>query len=418
MNDKILKQSLDQLKEQQFKKSYLLNYYDGKHDILKNYRMEKSRSNMKVIVNYPKRFVEERISYILGNHINYVSKSHNEEALDIIDLNFSHWEKLHNQELVRQSQIYGESYEVSYINIDGEFRCSVLNPLNCIVFQSGDAEKRVTLAVHLYTDTDENEFIDVYDNKKITTYAVDGDKFTKVNEIEHIFKGVPVVVCKSNARSHSLIEDIKSLNDSLNNIISDSVNEVADHRSAYLKLINSRLEKEDADEMKQSGIIEVAGDKADVDWLIKNINDNFIQNTLENLENKIYKMASSVDTNEKMQSNLSGVALRSRLISLEFVCSTIEAQLEFVIKQRLKHFFNFHYKKTGQSFDYRDIKIKTTANIPSDLVGLADVVSKLKDVVSQETLLSILPFVENPQLEKQKFDDEQRKQLQSLESLR
>lgn len=418
MNTEILQEGLKKLKQQQFEKAYLQQYYDNDHDIKRSYRMQNAQSNKIVILPYPKKFVEERISYILANPINYVSKIGDDHSLNVIDMNFSHWEKLHNQELVRQSQIFGESYEIMYLNEDSEFRCGVLNPLNCVVFESGDIEKKVTMAIHQYQDSKDNEFIDVYDKNKITTYRVDGDNFEKIEEREHIFKGVPVTVMKGSARSHSLIEDIKSIVDNLEIIASDGINELGDHRSANLKLINTKIEKEDADKMKESGLIEVIGDKADVQWLIKDLPSDFVKMMLEILEEKLFQVVNSVNTSEALQSNLSGAAIRGRLISIEFIASAIESQLEYTIKQRLKHFFHFHYLNTGERLEYRTIKIKTTKNIPYDLSQISDSADKLKNIVAQETLLGLLPFVENPSLEKAKFDAEQASQIQSLNDIR
>jgi SPP1 family phage portal protein len=84
-----------------------------------------------------------------------------------------------------------------------------------------------------------------------------------------------------------------------------------------------------------------------------------------------------------------------------------QAIMEKVIRQRLKNLFIFLSKKEGTQFDYRDVAIKFTRNLPTDLVGLADVIVKLQNVCSQETLLTLLPFVENPKLEVSKFEVEQ-----------
>ena len=62
--------------------------------------------------------------------------------------------------------------------------------------------------------------------------------------------------------------------------------------------------------MKKLGILQLpnnSGDKADANWLIKNINDTFIQNTLNRYEDTMYQLACHINHNEKMQSNLSGV---------------------------------------------------------------------------------------------------------------
>jgi hypothetical protein len=83
--------------------------------------------------------------------------------------------------------------------------------------------------------------------------------------------------------------------------------------------------------------------------------------------------------------------------------------MEKVIKHRLRNFFTYLQKREGVQYDYRDIAVKFTRNLPTDLVGLADVIVKLQDVCSKETLLTLLPFVENPKLELNKYLAEQQR---------
>ena len=94
-----------------------------------------------------------------------------------------------------------------------------------------------------------------------------------------------------------------------------------------------------------------------------------------------------------------------------------EAFMEKVIKQRLKNLFVYLLKKEGKFYDYRDVAVKFTRNLPTDMVGLADVIVKIKDICSQETLLSLLPFVESPKIEMDKYNAEQlRRETQSSEA--
>lgn len=113
-----------------------------------------------------------------------------------------------------------------------------------------------------------------------------------------------------------------------------------------------------------------------------------------------------VNFNQNWAANTSSVALRHKLLNLENRVAIREAIMEKVIKQRLRNLCIFLYKKEGKFYDYRDIAVKFTRNLPTDLVGLADVIVKLKDICSQETLLSLLPFVESPKIEIQKFKAE------------
>jgi SPP1 family phage portal protein len=134
-----------------------------------------------------------------------------------------------------------------------------------------------------------------------------------------------------------------------------------------------------------------------------------VKNELDNIERKIFDMMDQVNFNENWASNTSSLALRNKLLNLENRVAMREALMGKAIKQRLRNFFTFLHIKEGVQYDYRDIAVKFTRNLPTDLVGMADVIVKLQDVVSQETLLTLLPFVENPKLEFNKFHAEQQR---------
>jgi len=207
-----------------------------------------------------------------------------------------------------------------------------------------------------------------------------------------------------------------SLFDAYNALNSDLVNEIADHRNSYLVIENAKLEEEDLLKMKKMGIIQVpVGGK--VTWLIKEINDSFVKNELDNLEHKIYDMMDQVNFNENWASNTSSLALRNKLLNLENRVAIREAMMEKVIKNRVRNFFTYLQKKEGIQYDYRDIAVKFTRNLPTDLVGLADVIVKLQDVCSKETLLTLLPFVENPKLELIKYLAEQKRLTHTTEDV-
>lgn len=404
LTNELLAKAIEELRKQQRQYQVYQNYYEGNHDILSNYTFNEERANHKVVVNYFRKFINDEISYSLGNSVNYISMLNDTDLVNTVDLNFSHWEKVHNQNLARNTAIFGHAYELDYINKDNEFKSTVLTPLNCYVIESGNAEQEVVLAIHNYKENkfSDNEMIDVYHDNKIITFELDGDNFKKTNERTHIFNSVPVRINSYNTERQSMLDDIKHLNDSYNVVLSDLVNEVSDFRQALIKITGAKLDEDEASKMKKSGIVQVP-DKADIDYLIKELNDTFVQNLLDELEEKLYKLSSHVDTNEKLQSNLSGTALRSRMISLENKCSLLQSLLETTIKKRLKNFFQYLKIAEGKEADYRSIKLKFVMNIPHDVNLIADSISKLKDVVSQRTLLTQLPFIESPDHEVEQF---------------
>lgn len=157
--------------------------------------------------------------------------------------------------------------------------------------------------------------------------------------------------------------------------------------------------------MKENGIMNLP-ERGDAKWLVKNINDGFVQNTLSTLEDKIYQLASHINNNEKMVSNTSSLALRNRLIGLEQRCANNIETMTDCISTRLQLLFEFLYKKQGTNYDWRDIDIKFTPCIPTDDLMIAQIISQLNGKLSIKTGLSQLSFVDNPENEMKELEKE------------
>lgn len=408
LTEQLIKQCLTELRKQQSAKQKYMDYYQGKHDIIFNYRMNESMSNEKLVFNYPRKFVNSMTGYSLGKPVNYVSKSGNDQVVHDIDYHYSSWEKEHNQNLSKYSEIFGVAYEINYITKSGEFRALVTHPLNMFVVDDGTDERNVELAIHTFQKQfDKSKYLDVYFGNKIYHYSLNGTNgLTLIGETEHIFDNVPVNICMANGEGTSGFQDILTLVNAYNILNSDLTNEISDHRNAYLTINGAQLKQEDLEQMKKLGIIQVPLN-GKVEWLIKEMNAEFVANMMKNIEEKIYDLCDQVNFNEKWSSNTSSVALRNKLLALSHRCSLKESIMETTLKKRLKNLFRFLKVKENKDYDYRDISIKFQRDLPFDIQTLADSISKLKDVVSQETLLTLLPFVENPALELEKFRKEQ-----------
>ena len=196
--------------------------------------------------------------------------------------------------------------------------------------------------------------------------------------------------------------------------LSDLTNEISDFRNAYLVITGAQLENDDATKMKKNGILQCNDPNSKFEWLIKKLDSSFIQENLTTLEDKMYQLSCHVNANEHMHSNLSGVALRSRLISLEEKCKLNQRALTDCIKVRLKALFTWLNKLQGTNYDWKDLKIKFTPNIPQDDLTQAQIITQLGDKLSLETALSLLSFIENPQNEANKVRQEQNEAMPSV----
>ena len=116
VTEPLIKLCLAELTKQAAAKQRYKDYCDGRHAILTDYAMQDSRSNRKLIFNFPRKFVHNETGYLLGKPVNFISKSDYRQAVECIDRNTAHWEKEHNISLRKASEIFGEAYELNYID--------------------------------------------------------------------------------------------------------------------------------------------------------------------------------------------------------------------------------------------------------------------------------------------------------------
>ena len=96
----------------------------------------------------------------------------------------------------------------------------------------------------------------------------------------------------------AFIKILKGFKMHLKLILVDIGNEISDFRNAYLLFMNCTIDEDKVEDMKKLGIIQLPGEKAEQKWLIKDINDTFIQNTLDRYEDTMYQIACHINHNE------------------------------------------------------------------------------------------------------------------------
>ena len=411
-------------------------YYYGNTDSLANFKPMPGRSNLKPRTNFIQKLVDEEASYSFGNKITYTSKDNNRDVINDIDYILSGYKVDYDINLGIELIKYGVCYEINYRK-NGKFKSKTVTPLNGYMFLDEDDDPVCFL--HIYKKKfDTKEYIDVYTNRNIYHFDSSFKEISKPTP--HFFGIVPVGIGMIGGNSYNddrgyiegdktIYRTIKTLQDAFETNLGDSASEVSDIRNAILKVFNIALEDELDEEGNPTGkkkepilrnniIMYLNGEgesKPDAEWLIKNINDAFIRNTRNDIKDLMYVLTSHIDSNEKLQSNLSGVALRSRLQSLESKCSHNAKAFENILRTRLQCMFNYLAMTKGKKYDVNLIEIKFTPNVPVDEDRIADRISKIPhDVVSNETKRSWLASVSNPVSEQLKIDEENKKSMEGF----
>ena len=337
-------------------------YYYGNTDSLANFKPMPGRSNLKPRTNFIQKLVDEEASYSFGNKITYTSKDNNRDVINDIDYVLSGYKADYDINLGIELIKYGVCYEINYRK-NGKFKSKTVTPLNGYMFLDEDDDPVCFL--HIYKKKfDTKEYIDVYTNRNIYHFDSSFKEISKPTP--HFFGVVPVGIGMIGGNSYNddrgyiegdktIYRTIKTLQDAFETNLGDSASEVSDIRNAILKVFNIALEDELDEEGNHTGkkkepilrnniIMYLNGEgesKPDAEWLIKNINDAFIRNTRNDIKDLMYVLTSHIDSNEKLQSNLSGVALRSRLQSLESKCSNNAKAFENILRIRLQCMFNY-----------------------------------------------------------------------------
>lgn len=371
-----------------------------------NYSFVNDRFNSRVNTNFMKKFIKEEVSYSVGNDITYISRSSDENILKAIQYNTEHWKEDHESTLAKNMLIYSVAYELYYIDKQAQFCSKVISPRHAFAYT--DDCGNIIFFIHVFRQTfDTKMYIDIYTSSEIIHCD---EVFTEIGPRQsHPFGCVPVGKAELSDEGwlDTVYNDIKTLQDAYETNLSDISQEITEFRNAYLAFKNAQVNETDLPEMKKNGILQFKGD-GDAKWLVKEINDTFIQNTLHTLEDLMYKITDHINNNEKTSSNVSGLALRAKLISLEEKCKLNEKALGNCVKTRLCMLFCYLNSLKNTNFDYKDIKIKFTPNIPNDDLVTAQIIAQLGDKLSTETGLSQLSFVDNAKEELKKIQDEQK----------
>lgn len=114
---------------------------------------------------------------------------------------------------------------------------------------------------------------------------------------------------------------------------------------------------------------------------------------------------------EQFAGNVSGEAMKYKLMGLENIIGVKEAKFKKGLMRRIELLCNFLNISTNDLMLYTDIQPVFTRNKPQNEVELANMVKSLYGILSDETLISILPFIENAREEIDKRNSEKENTL-------
>ena len=396
-------------------KTKLKKYYLGKHDVLNKKGRPNGAPNNRIVSNFCQYISDMSTGFFLGRPIAYTTNEENQEKLDkLLEIFRYNDESAHNLELAEEASITGESFEIIYTDTDAAIRFKTVPSEEIIIICEATLEENILYAIRRYRVYDFNgstyrEYVEIYDAQTIRYFDYSGARLTLTDTLPNYFDDVPIIEFPNNKQRRGDFENILTLVDAYNMAQSLSLDDLMDFTDAFLVIRGmGGTDDEDVRRMRQNKVLEFDDPSGNAEWLIKNLNDTYIENLKNRLQTDIHKFSQIPDMSDSnFAGNATGVAIKYKLIGLEQIRSRKEREFKKALQRRIELISGMLNTKGVDAIDFRDVEITFTPNIPANNQEQAQIVKELQGVVSQKKLLSLLPFVEDPVRELEELRKEQ-----------
>lgn len=145
--------------------------------------------------------------------------------------------------------------------------------------------------------------------------------------------------------------------------------------------------------MKENRVLLIP-DGGQASYLEKNPSNQLAMAMLDNIEQKIHKISACPDFSSEAFGTSSGIAMRMKLLGFENAAGNIEKRMVKVLQRRIELICSVLSLSVGEEI-WRDVQIVFTRNLPVDASEIINEINGLRGLVSDKTLLSQVPFVQD-----------------------
>ena len=424
-------------------------YYSGDHDIL---RREKkvigADGNLVPISNVPnnrlvdnqfRKLIDQKTNYVLGKPLTISTEK--DEYLKLLTKVFS--KKVHRQlrTLTRNAVEGGIAWLYPHYDENGEFKLMVFASHEICPIWKDKAHTELYRAMWYHCEEvyEKNGgvtlqfYVDVFDTNGITHYRYQGGKlipaekshsdYLYIDDNGFNWTRLPLIPFKYNDEEIPLIRAVKQLQDSLNQVLSDFQNNMEeDPRNTILVLRN--YDGTNIPEFRQNlatyGVIKVTtvdGVQGGVDTLKVEVSAQNYQAILMQLKRAIVENGRGFDAKEeRMDGDPNQMNIESMYTDIDLDVNAMETEfqagfeeLKWFIDQYLIHTGEADYTEEDVAFVFdRDIFINEDAKIENCMKSVG--------LVSNKTILTRHPWVENLERELKQLEEDKQADLEEMEA--
>ncbi len=407
--------------------------YAREHAIKGRMRL-KGLPNNRLAHDLPGYIVTMSAGYLVGNPISYAPTPEERAAFGpIIQALKAACADSVDAELAVDAAVYGKAVEICYADGEAQPRIAQVSPLEAFVVYDDTVEHKPLFGVCCARIMDRSlkekgQRITVYTAHEIITYQrVSREKPVEIERWPHLFGGVPLTEYWNNSREQGDFEPVADLIEAYDTLQSDRVNDKQQFTDSILALYGiGGLGVEDTEEigdygmgsgscdtgpgderpaqrkealspsqrLRQTRTLFMPGEGAKAEFLTKPLAESDTEILRRSLKDDIHKLALVPDmTDEHFAGNVSGVAMRFKLLGLEQLTKVKERWFREGLRQRLRLFAAFLSVRGAAQVDADRVQIVFNRSLPVNELETAQTLAAYQPLVPRELLLAQVPFV-------------------------
>lgn len=381
-------------------------YYEVKNDGIAKRFMNGKKPDNKLFHGFARYITNMATSYFVGRPIEYLieDEEYKKELLPYLDdaYNFDY-------EISKEASKKGIAYELLYITEKSELRSRQYGAEEIIPIYSASTDEFLNgfiklSAIYNLDGYLKKERAAVYDKTDIYEFerSTGNGRFSLVDIRKHYLNDVPLIVYWNTQEMNSDYEGVISLIDAYDRAESNTANDMDYFTDAYLLIKGAEgglVDEEgedillsDSDEALKNKRIMYLDEKGDAKFLEKD-GDN---SSIEEFKNRVFKdifFVSQVPalTDESFAGDLSGIAIKYKLIGLEQLAIMKENRMRLAKAKKISMITDWINWKKSKNYNASTVKQKYTRNFTENVSEIIDNVTKLTGVVSKRTQLDMLP---------------------------
>lgn len=381
-------------------------YYEVKNDGIAKRFMKGKKPDNKLFHGFARYITNMATSYFAGRPVEYLidDEEYKKELLPYLDdaYNFDY-------EISKEASKKGIAYELLYITEKSELRSRQYGAEEIIPIYSASPDEFLNgfiklSAIYNLDGYLKKERAAVYDKTDIYEFerSTGNGRFSLVDIRKHYLNDVPLIVYWNTQEMNSDYEGVISLIDAYDRAESNTANDMDYFTDAYLLIKGAEgglVDEEgedillsDSDEALKNKRIMYLDEKGDAKFLEKD-GDN---SSIEEFKNRVFKdifFVSQVPamTDESFAGDLSGIAIKYKLIGLEQLAIMKENRMRLAKAKKISMITDWINWKKSKNYDASTVKQKYTRNFTENVSEIIDNVTKLTGVVSKRTQLDMLP---------------------------